>query len=99
MSIRMGDIRRGANQAIKHPSRSLKKDCGAILESMKVCFCVSLFITLKSLFRLFLFILLIYLCSNIQKLLSYTRKASTMTKLPLSTYAAKTGNASRFKYH
>lgn len=40
MSIRMGDIRRGANQAIKHPSRALKKDCGAILESMKVCVCV-----------------------------------------------------------
>lgn len=39
MSIRMGDIRRGANQAIKHPSRALKKDCGAILESMKVCVC------------------------------------------------------------
>ncbi|KAJ8271702.1 hypothetical protein COCON_G00105610 [Conger conger] len=35
MSIRMGDIRRGANQAIKHPSRLLKKDCGMILESMK----------------------------------------------------------------
>ncbi|XP_029445186.1 WD repeat-containing protein 19 isoform X1 [Rhinatrema bivittatum] len=35
MSIRMGDIRRGVNQAIKHPSRMLKKDCGAILESMK----------------------------------------------------------------
>uniref|UniRef100_A0A6I8R870 WD repeat-containing protein 19 n=1 Tax=Xenopus tropicalis TaxID=8364 RepID=A0A6I8R870_XENTR len=35
MSIRMGDIRRGVNQALKHPSRSLKKDCGAILESMK----------------------------------------------------------------
>lgn len=35
MSIRMGDIRRGANQAIKHPSRLLKKDCGTILESMK----------------------------------------------------------------
>uniref|UniRef100_A0A3B1INX8 WD repeat-containing protein 19 n=1 Tax=Astyanax mexicanus TaxID=7994 RepID=A0A3B1INX8_ASTMX len=35
MSIRMGDIRRGANQAIKHPSRTLKKECGAILESMK----------------------------------------------------------------
>uniref|UniRef100_A0A4W4G701 Anaphase-promoting complex subunit 4 WD40 domain-containing protein n=1 Tax=Electrophorus electricus TaxID=8005 RepID=A0A4W4G701_ELEEL len=38
MSIRMGDIRRGANQAIKHPSRALKKDCGVILESMKVLF-------------------------------------------------------------
>lgn len=36
MSIRMGDIRRGVNQAIKHPSRLLKRDCGAILESMKV---------------------------------------------------------------
>ncbi|XP_077157824.1 WD repeat-containing protein 19 isoform X1 [Paroedura picta] len=35
MSIRMGDIRRGVNQAIKHPSRILKRDCGAILESMK----------------------------------------------------------------
>ncbi|XP_062838299.1 WD repeat-containing protein 19 [Anolis carolinensis] len=35
MSIRMGDIRRGINQAIKHPSRMLKRDCGAILESMK----------------------------------------------------------------
>lgn len=35
MSIRMGDIRRGASQAIQHPSRSLKKDCGAILEGMK----------------------------------------------------------------
>jgi hypothetical protein len=36
MSIRMGDIRRGANQALKHPSRVLKRDCGAILENMKV---------------------------------------------------------------
>lgn len=36
MSIRMGDIRRGATQAIQHPSRILKKECGAILESMKV---------------------------------------------------------------
>ncbi|XP_024914661.1 WD repeat-containing protein 19-like isoform X1 [Cynoglossus semilaevis] len=35
MSIRMGDIRRGATQAIQHPSRILKKECGAILESMK----------------------------------------------------------------
>ncbi|KAJ6655392.1 hypothetical protein lerEdw1_005450 [Lerista edwardsae] len=35
MSIRMGDIRRGVNQAIKHPSRTLKRDCGTILESMK----------------------------------------------------------------
>ncbi|KAF4071641.1 hypothetical protein AMELA_G00275630 [Ameiurus melas] len=35
MSIRMGDIRRGANQAVKHPSKTLKKECGAILESMK----------------------------------------------------------------
>ncbi|XP_056442831.1 WD repeat-containing protein 19 [Gadus chalcogrammus] len=34
-SIRMGDIRRGAAQAIKHPSRTLKKECGAILEGMK----------------------------------------------------------------
>ncbi|XP_066041722.1 WD repeat-containing protein 19 isoform X2 [Chamaea fasciata] len=35
MSIRMGDIRRGVNQAIEHPSRLLKRDCGAILENMK----------------------------------------------------------------
>ncbi|GAB1289679.1 WD repeat-containing protein 19 [Apodemus speciosus] len=35
MSIRMGDIRRGAHQALKHPSRVLKRDCGAILENMK----------------------------------------------------------------
>ncbi|NWX33087.1 WDR19 protein, partial [Notiomystis cincta] len=35
MSIRMGDIRRGVNQAIEHPSRFLKRDCGAILENMK----------------------------------------------------------------
>nr|XP_023405566.1 WD repeat-containing protein 19 isoform X2 [Loxodonta africana] len=35
MSVRMGDIRRGVNQALKHPSRVLKRDCGAILENMK----------------------------------------------------------------
>ncbi|NXN95131.1 WDR19 protein, partial [Rhinopomastus cyanomelas] len=35
MSIRLGDIRRGVKQALAHPSRSLKRDCGAILESMK----------------------------------------------------------------
>ncbi|XP_068448207.1 WD repeat-containing protein 19 [Clinocottus analis] len=35
MSIRMGDIRRGAAQVIQHPSRILKKECGAILEGMK----------------------------------------------------------------
>jgi len=35
----MGDIRRGAAQAIQHPSRTLKKDCGVILESMKVRRC------------------------------------------------------------
>ncbi|GCB62944.1 hypothetical protein scyTo_0007313 [Scyliorhinus torazame] len=35
MSIRMGDIRRGVNQAIRHTNRILKRDCGVILESMK----------------------------------------------------------------
>nr|XP_043885090.1 WD repeat-containing protein 19-like [Solea senegalensis] len=35
MSIRMGDIRRGVAQVIQHPSRILKKECGAILENMK----------------------------------------------------------------
>ncbi|XP_053281437.1 WD repeat-containing protein 19-like [Pleuronectes platessa] len=34
MSIRMGDIKKGAAQAIRHPSSVLKKVCGAILESM-----------------------------------------------------------------
>lgn len=36
MSIRMGDIRRGTTLAVQHPSRVLKKECGAILENMKV---------------------------------------------------------------
>ncbi|KAK6172308.1 hypothetical protein SNE40_015995 [Patella caerulea] len=35
MSIRMGDIRRGAAMAMKMPSKSLKKECAGILESMK----------------------------------------------------------------
>ncbi|TWW59365.1 WD repeat-containing protein 19 [Takifugu flavidus] len=35
MSIRMGDIRRGTTLAVQHPSRVLKKECGAILENMK----------------------------------------------------------------
>ncbi len=33
-----------------------------------------------------------FVCSNIQKRLNCMKKASTMTKLPPSTYAAKTGN-------
>ncbi|KAG8134871.1 hypothetical protein E2320_007947 [Naja naja] len=32
MAIRVGDIRRGVNQAIKHPSRTLKKDFGELLQ-------------------------------------------------------------------
>uniref|UniRef100_A0A3Q3X5Q6 WDR19 WD40 repeat domain-containing protein n=1 Tax=Mola mola TaxID=94237 RepID=A0A3Q3X5Q6_MOLML len=32
MSIRIGDIRRGVAQAMQHPSRVLKNECGAILE-------------------------------------------------------------------
>ncbi|XP_019617748.1 PREDICTED: WD repeat-containing protein 19-like [Branchiostoma belcheri] len=35
MSIRMGDIRKGVSLAMKMPSRTLKKDCAAILENMK----------------------------------------------------------------
>ncbi|XP_033742140.1 WD repeat-containing protein 19-like isoform X1 [Pecten maximus] len=35
MSIRMGDIRRGVNMALKMPSRILKKECASILEGMK----------------------------------------------------------------
>uniref|UniRef100_S4RCS6 WD repeat-containing protein 19 n=1 Tax=Petromyzon marinus TaxID=7757 RepID=S4RCS6_PETMA len=35
MALRMGDIRRGVSLALKHSSRILKRDCAAILESMK----------------------------------------------------------------
>ncbi|XP_041357231.1 WD repeat-containing protein 19-like isoform X2 [Gigantopelta aegis] len=35
MSIRMGDIRRGVTMATRMPSKILKKECAAILESMK----------------------------------------------------------------
>ncbi|KAK2164923.1 hypothetical protein LSH36_57g01034 [Paralvinella palmiformis] len=35
MSIRLGDIRRGVNMAVKMPSKALKKECAAILENMK----------------------------------------------------------------
>ncbi|PIK59918.1 putative WD repeat-containing protein 19, partial [Apostichopus japonicus] len=35
MSIRVGDIRKGVNMAVKMPSRSLKRDCAQILENMK----------------------------------------------------------------
>ncbi|XP_071786835.1 WD repeat-containing protein 19-like isoform X1 [Asterias amurensis] len=35
MSLRMGDIRRGVSMASKMPSRTLKRDCAAILENMK----------------------------------------------------------------
>ncbi|XP_076826013.1 WD repeat-containing protein 19-like isoform X2 [Clavelina lepadiformis] len=34
-SLRLGDIRRGVHLAMQHPGRSLKKECGAILEGMK----------------------------------------------------------------
>ena len=36
MSIRLGDIRRGVSMALKMPSKSLKKECAGILESLKV---------------------------------------------------------------
>lgn len=35
MSIRLGDIRKGVAMAMKMPSRILKKECAAILETMK----------------------------------------------------------------
>ncbi|XP_022086384.1 WD repeat-containing protein 19-like [Acanthaster planci] len=35
MSLRVGDIRRGVSMATKMPSRTLKRDCAAILENMK----------------------------------------------------------------
>jgi len=34
-SLRLGNIRRGVEMALKHPSRQLKKDCAAILENMR----------------------------------------------------------------
>nr|XP_002124215.1 WD repeat-containing protein 19-like [Ciona intestinalis] len=34
-AIRLGDIRRGVQLAMQHPSRQLKKECGVILEGMR----------------------------------------------------------------
>lgn len=90
MSIRMGDIRRGVNQALKHPSRVLKRDCGAILENMKVCF--SMFKYSCSLINNKFRILTISCSfSNFQKQPNYMKKVSTMTKQHLSTSAARIG--------
>ena len=35
MSIRLGNIQRGVQMALKSASRQLKKECAAILEGMK----------------------------------------------------------------
>lgn len=90
MSIRMGDVRRGASQALKHPSRVLKRDCGAILENMKVC--LSLLKHPCGLVHSKFSILMIsYPFSNFQKQPNYTKKVSTMTKQRRFTYAVRTG--------
>ena len=90
MSIRMGDIRRGVNQALKHPSRVLKRDCGAILENMKVEFPGNTY--LWGLIHNKTSILIIsYYFSNFQKRLNCMRKVSTTTKQHLCTSAVRTG--------
>lgn len=89
MSIRMGDIRRGVNQALKHPSRVLKRDCGAILENMKVCFSVLMYSC--GLIHKFSILIISYPFSNIQKQPNCMKKASTMTKQHLFTSAIRIG--------
>lgn len=96
MSIRMGDIRRGVNQALKHPSRVLKRDCGAILENMKVCFSVLTY-SCDFIHNKFNILIISYPFSNIQKQPNYMKKASTTTKQHLFTYAIRIGkNLLRF---
>lgn len=90
MSIRMGDIRRGVNQALKHPSRVLKRDCGAILENMKVCFSVLTY-SCDLIHNKFSILITSYPFSNIQKQPNCMKKASTMTKQHLFTYAIRIG--------
>lgn len=92
MSIRMGDIRRGVNQAIKHPSRVLKRDCGAILESMKVansCNVQRMGSQYEYAYANVHITSLYY--SNFQKLPSSMKKGNIMTKLHQYTFVAKTG--------
>lgn len=90
MSIRMGDIRRGVNQALKHPSRVLKRDCGAILENMKVSFSMCKYSCDLRHNKLSTLIISYYF-SNFQKQPNCMKKVSTMTKQHLFTSAVRTG--------
>lgn len=90
MSIRMGDIRRGVNQALRHPSRVLKRDCGAILENMKVCFSM-LQKSCGLIHNKFSIFIISYPFSNFQKQPNYMKKVSTMTKQHLSISAVRIG--------
>lgn len=90
MSIRMGDIRRGVNQALKHPSRVLKRDCGAILENMKVCFSVLKY-SCGLMQNKFSILITSNSSSNFQKQPNSMKKVSTMTKQHLSISAVRIG--------
>lgn len=90
MSIRMGDIRRGVSLALKHPSRVLKRDCGAILENMKVDFSVNKY-SCGLIHNKFSILIISYYFSNFQKQLNSMKKVSTMTKQHLFTSAVRTG--------
>lgn len=90
MSIRMGDIRRGVNQALKHPSRVLKRDCGAILENMKVCFSMRKY-SCRCIHNKFGVLIISYRFSNIQKQPNCMKKVSIMTKQHLFTSVVRIG--------
>lgn len=90
MSIRMGDIRRGVSQALKHPSRVLKRDCGAILENMKVHSALLKY-PCGLVHNRFSILMISFPFSNFQKQPNYMKKVSTMTKQRLFTYAVRTG--------
>lgn len=90
MSIRMGEIRRGVNQALKHPSRALKRDCGAILENMKVCFSMHKY-PWGLIHNKLSILIFSYHFSNIQKQPNCMRRVSIMTKQHLFTFDVRTG--------
>lgn len=90
MSIRMGDIRRGVNQALKHPSRVLKRDCGAILENMKVYFSLNKY-SCDLICNKFSVLIISYYFSNFQKQPNCMKKVSILTKQPLFTSAVRIG--------
>ena len=90
MSIRMGDIRRGVNQALKHPSRVLKRDCGAILENMKVPFPRHKY-SCGLIRNKFSVLIISYCFSNFQKQPNCMKKVSIMIKQHLFTSAVRIG--------